>query len=394
MERGDNKTVLVIDDDLVVRDSIAAFLSELSYRVVVASDAREGMDAFHSSSPDLIICDLNLAGGSVLGFLKTIFSESSALPVIVLSNKEVLDDVVEAMKLGASDYLIKPVRELILLQLSINSSLKKALILKENEAYRKKLETINQELEYNLELFETDQQAGRLVQISMSPNPPKVIAGYKIDHRVVPSLYLSGDSIDYAETSKNSVLFYLADVSGHGSSSAFITILLRFRTEQMLREQNQSRFSKKLTPATILELLNKELIKAGLGKHITMFVGLLDRKDNTLTYSVAAHHPLPIIYQDGKASYITVEKSSFPVGLLAEAEYFEETINFEKASLTLCSDGILETLPQSSLEEKEKRILEVVEQSGGEFQAMRTAFDLKNLHDIPDDIAVMNISDL
>lgn len=394
MERGDNKTVLVIDDDLVVRDSIAAFLSELSYRVVVASDAREGMDAFHSSSPDLIICDLNLAGGSVLGFLKTIFSESSALPVIVLSNKEVLDDVVEAMKLGASDYLIKPVRELILLQLSINSSLKKALILKENEAYRKKLETINQELEYNLELFETDQQAGRLVQISMSPNPPKVIAGYKIDHRVVPSLYLSGDSIDYAETSKNSVLFYLADVSGHGSSSAFITILLRFRTEQMLREQNQSRFSKKLAPATILELLNKELIKAGLGKHITMFVGLLDRKDNTLTYSVAAHHPLPIIYQDGKANYITVEKSSFPVGLLAEAEYFEETINFEKASLTLCSDGILETLPQSSLEEKEKRILEVVEQSGGEFQAMRTAFDLKNLHDIPDDIAVMNISDL
>ena len=394
MERGDNKTVLVIDDDLVVRDSIAAFLSELSYRVVVASDTVEGMDAFHSSSPDLIICDLNLAGGSVLDFLKTIFSEASSQPVIVLSNKEVLDDVIEAMKLGASDYLIKPVTELILLQLSINSSLKKAQILKENEAYHKKLETINQELEYNLELFETDQQAGRLVQISMSPKPPQVIAGYEINHRIVPSLYLSGDSIDYAAISKNSVLFYLADVSGHGSSSAFITILLRFRTEQMLREQSSSRFVKKLTPAMIIRRLNKDLLEAGLDKHITMFVGLLNRKDNKLTYSVAAHHPLPVIYKEGQASFIEVERSSFPVGLLTEAEYFEETIPFEKASLTLCSDGILESLPQASLEEKEKRILEVVEQSGGQFQVMREAFGLKNLNNIPDDIAVMNISDL
>jgi phosphoserine phosphatase RsbU/P len=125
-----------------------------------------------------------------------------------------------------------------------------------------------------------------------------------------------------------------------------------------------------------------------------MFVGLLNRKDNKLTYSVAAHHPLPVIYKDGKASFIAVKKSSFPVGLLPEAKYFEESIPFDKASLTLCSDGILEALPQQTLAEKEKKIIEVVEQSGGEFQLIREAFDLKNLKNIPDDIAVMNISDL
>ena len=298
------------------------------------------------------------------------------------------------MEIGASDYLIKPVNELILLQLSINSSLKKAQIIKENEAYHKKLETINQELEYNLELLETDQQAGRLVQISMSPKPPQVIAGYDVNHRIVPSLYLSGDSIDYAAISKNKVLFYLADVSGHGSSSAFITILLRFRTQQMLREQSISRLVKKITPAMIISRLNRDLLKAGIDKHITMFVGLLNRKNNKLTYSVAAHHPLPVIYKEGQANFIEVDRSSFPVGLLAESEYFEQTISFEKASLTLFSDGILESLPQSSLEEKERKILKVVEQSKGEFQAIREAFDLKNLSDIPDDIAVMNISDL
>ena len=74
MEKGDNKTVLVIDDDLVVRDSIAAFLSELAYHVVVASDATVGLAAFHSASPDLIICDMNLSGDRALDFIKIIFS--------------------------------------------------------------------------------------------------------------------------------------------------------------------------------------------------------------------------------------------------------------------------------------------------------------------------------
>ncbi|MAM70772.1 MAG: fused response regulator/phosphatase [Gammaproteobacteria bacterium] len=394
MEKGDNSTVLLIDDDLVVRDGIANFLSELSYRVVVASDTKEGLEAFHSAAPDLIICDMNLAGGSMLDFLRTIFSQVASQAVIVLSDKEVLDDVVEAMKLGASDYLIKPVNELILLQLSINSSLKRAHIIKENEAYRKRLEDINHALENNLELFQADQQAGRHVQISMLPKPPQIIADYEFNHRVVPSLFLSGDLVDYKPLSKSKVMFYIADVSGHGSSSAFITILLRFRTEQLRREYIKGRFSGDFTPAAILKSLNKDLLDTALDKHITMFLGILDREQKTLTYSVAGHHPLPVVYKDGKASFIELTQKSFPVGLLPEAEYFEQTIPFEKCSLTLCSDGILESLPQTTLEDKEQRILQVVEQCGGEFQPIREAFGLKKLNNVPDDIAVMNVSDL
>ncbi len=110
-------------------------------------------------------------------------------------------------------------------------------------------------------------------------------------------------------------------------------------------------------PAEILTRLNKDLIDAGIDKHITMFVGFLNRKDNTLTYSIAAHHPLPVIYKDGKASFIELKNSSFPVGLLPEAEYFEEKIPFEKASLTLCSDGILEVLPSKAWQIKKKESL-------------------------------------
>ena len=68
----------------------------------------------------------------------------------------------------------------------------------------------------------------------MMPVPPQTIGCYHFNHRVFPSLYLSGDTVDYKVVSRHEVLFYIADVSGHGSSSAFITILLRFRIERVL----------------------------------------------------------------------------------------------------------------------------------------------------------------
>src|SRR5690606_18286978 len=145
--------------------------------------------------------------------------------------------------------------------------------------------------------------------------------------------------------SRHEVLFYIADVSGHGSSSAFITILLRFRIEQMRKEYLRGRFNGEFTPARILALLNRDLLQAGLEKHITLFMGLLDDSTNTLQYSVAGHQPLSLVYDHGSADFIPLERSSFPIGLLGEAEYFDETVTLaEDFALVLFSDGIFEAL--------------------------------------------------
>src|SRR5690554_5019473 len=308
-------TVLVIDDDPDVREAIASYLDGHGYRVVVAGSGEEGIDCFHSSCPDIILCDIDMPGMNGIEALKNILEHSPEQPVILLAPKGSYPFLIEAMRLGVSDYVIKPIADFEMLELSISNNLRRARLVAENNSYRRKLELINRELEERVEIFRHDQQAGRHVQMSILPESPLVICNYRFEHCIIPSLYLSGDSVDYKPISKNKVMFYIADVSGHGSSSAFITVLLRFRVEQMRREYVRGRFSWHFSPARILESLNRELLDSGLDKYITLFMGVLDQMRGTLSYSVAGHYPLPVLYMNGVARFLPVSGNTFPIGL-------------------------------------------------------------------------------
>jgi phosphoserine phosphatase RsbU/P len=394
MKNGENKVILVIDDDTVVRQSIASYLSNEGCRVVLAGNSKEGIESFQSSCPDLIICDINLPEASDgLETLKTIFEENALQPIIILSEVGNTEDVIRAMRLGVSDYLIKPLDDLEILGISIENSLKRAFMAEQNTRYRKNLEEINRELEERVEIFQMDQQAGRHVQLSMLPNPPQTINNFHFNHCVIPSLYLSGDSVDYQPISKRTVLFYIGDVSGHGSSSAFITVLLRFRIAQMRREYIRGRFTTDFSPAHILHELNKDLLDTALDKHITVCIGVLDNTNNCLEYSVAGHHPLPILYEKGKASFIDPGKSSFPIGLVEDAEYFNTRLELaEDFTLFLLSDGILEHLEGDSMADKEDKLLDAITKHQGDFDQVKKALNLHKDIKVPDDIAMLSVT--
>ena len=394
MKNGENTVILVIDDDTVIRQSIASYLSKEGYQVLLAGNSKEGIESFQSSCPALVVCDINRSDSSE-GFetLQTIFEENNTQPIIILSEVGGTEDVIRAMRLGVSDYLIKPLDDLEILGISIENSLKRASMAEQNARYRKNLEAINKVLEDRVEIFQMDQQAGRHVQMSMLPTPPQVINKFHFDHRVIPSLYLSGDSVDYQPISKKKVLFYIGDVSGHGSSSAFITVLLRFRIAQMRREYIRGRFAHEFTPAQILQEINNDLLDTGLDKHITVCIGILDNSNNCLEYSVAGHHPLPILYEKGKASFMNPGKSSFPIGLVSDAEYYDARVELaEDFSIFLFSDGILEHMDDGSMADKEERLLEVITQYKGDFNQVKTALDLHEDIKVPDDIAVLSVT--
>lgn len=389
----DNSTILVIEDDAAVRATITSVLRKLDYHVVLASDPETGLEHFHSSSPELVIYDIHIPESDNFGMLQKFFDLAPDLPVIVLAERGNTDDLINALRLGVSDYLILPLADAAMLELSISNTMRRAKLIEENSRIRKKLELINEELEQRIEIFQQDQQAGRHVQINMLPIPPKDLGGFHFNHKVIPSLYLSGDTVDYKPVSRHETLFYIADVSGHGSSSAFITILLRFRIEQMRWENLRGRFIGDFAPSTILGLLNRDLLDAGLDKHITVFMGILDSRNNTLRYSVAGHHPLPVLYQGGVAAPIPLSKSSFPVGLFDGATYFDESLELSKDfALTLFSDGILEFLKLPDMRSKEEHLRKVVEESKGDFVAVKDRLHLNKTISIPDDIAVMSVT--
>jgi DNA-binding NtrC family response regulator len=101
------KRVLLIDDEARVRTSLKMVL-ESSYDVLQAADAQEGLDVFRKEGPDLVLLDVILPGTDGLAVLQTLRSESRLTPVIMLTGTKSVKTAVDAMKLGAADYLSKP----------------------------------------------------------------------------------------------------------------------------------------------------------------------------------------------------------------------------------------------------------------------------------------------
>lgn len=384
-------TLLLIDDDEIVRASIAAYLEDSDFKILLADNGLQGMEVFERERPDLIICDLRMPQIDGLELIRRVNELDTPTPIIVVSGAGVMTDVVEALRLGAADYLIKPLEDLAVLEHSVRRALERVRLSQENERYRAKLEVANTELQASLQLLQEDQNAGRQVQINMLPVTPWECAGLNFAHEIIPSLYLSGDFVDYFRLDEYRVAFYLADVSGHGASSAFVTVLLKFMTTRLLYESKRKGALPEFKPSAVLDHMNRGLINCKLGKHVTMLGGVIDERNNSLTYSIGGHLPLPVLFSDGAGRYL--EGRGMPVGLFEEAEYVDVKIELPaRFSLTLLSDGIFDVLPGETLLEKEAALPGLVSKSGGTLAGLREVLGLAKLAEMPDDIALLVLS--
>ncbi len=386
----DHNKILVIDDDNIVRKSVVAYLEDSGFSILEAEDGRVGLNIYQREKPDLVICDLRMPNVDGISVLKAVSEDGADVPVIVVSGAGVMSDVVDALRLGASDYFIKPVADLELLEMAVRRSLEQSRLMRENRRYRLQLEQANRELQSNLTVLEQDQQAGRHIQLKMLPESPKNFGNCRFSHHIIPSLYLSGDFVEYFTVGSDHVTFFIADVSGHGASSAFVTVLLKNLAARLRSSYMHYDDQTILFPAQILQNANREMLALELGKHVTMFVGVLNFTENRLCYSIAGHLPAPILADREEACYLIGK--GFPVGLFEDVSFEEYTIAMpDEFSLTLLSDGILEILPNKSLAEKEAYLLEVFKGRILSLDEIKEELGLANVRDAPDDIAVMTL---
>src|ERR1700675_19394 len=109
------QTILVIDDDESLRDTIGVMLEQESFRAVLVADGRAGYEKSVLLKPDLILVDLRLPGMSGVEICKQLRAAHVATPIIVLSALGDEIDKVLLLEIGADDYLVKPfgTRELL-----------------------------------------------------------------------------------------------------------------------------------------------------------------------------------------------------------------------------------------------------------------------------------------
>ena len=156
-------TVLTIDDEEVIRRSFQAYLEDSGFRVLQAQNGRVGLDVFREHRPDIILVDLRMPEMDGLEVLATVVREAPEVPIIVVSGTGMIQDAIEALRLGAWDYVLKPVEDLGILEHSVRRALERTKLIRENKAYRENLENLvrrrTSELhDRTLQLEETNQR--------------------------------------------------------------------------------------------------------------------------------------------------------------------------------------------------------------------------------------------
>ncbi len=284
-------TVLVIEDEPIIRQAISDFLEDCDYRVIQAEHGRRGIELLRHNTPDVVLTDLRMpimGGKEVLAVLNEDFPET---PVIVVSGVGDISDAIDAVHLGAWDYIIKPVQDMEIISHAIERCLERARLIKENREYRESLEKAKI-------IFERDMRMAINVQKNYLPRKAPLTDEWEIAFEFQPMAGVSGDFYDFYEIDGKLVGVSLFDVSGHGIASGLVTMIAKsivFRGFMNMWNESLN---------LVMERINLDLINEidAMDNYLT---GVLLRfSGNSVEYVNAAHPPILWRHADGTVEQV------------------------------------------------------------------------------------------
>lgn len=309
--------------------------------------------------------------------------------VVIALDRVGTDQIASFFRLGAADVLAPDASGPDFSQ-TLEQVEKLAHTRQQVSQYSAELEKTNHELQESLRLLKQDQLAGLEVQKSLMPESPLAFGDYEISHSITPSLYLSGDFVGYNFVLDRYLLFYFADVSGHGASSAFVTVLLRFMIGRVIRRHMLEKDYVALAqaPEGLVEYINNQLLATGLGKHLTIVAGSLDTETRQLRYVVGAQQPQPILITNGVARFLPGKGK--PAGIFEDASWVVEQVELpERFALVLLSDGVYDLVPDKEIVDKEQTLLRYLSTSSSNIDQLKEAIFIDYIEDPQDDISVL-----
>jgi DNA-binding NtrC family response regulator len=131
--------LLIIDDEVDFRESIAMYFLDAGCTVFEASNGREGVEVFHRERPDLVFTDLRMPIMDGFEVISALTASSPQTPIVVISGIGLVKEVIHAMRLGARDYLIKPILDMDALQLVLTRALRENSLMQEIDSLKEKI---------------------------------------------------------------------------------------------------------------------------------------------------------------------------------------------------------------------------------------------------------------
>lgn len=344
-------------------------LNQLRFSVLPARDMKVVMNLCEHTVPEVVIV-------GQLAQAETVTTEHPRIPVVLASQAPLEHGLLlAALRTGVSDVWELPMSDDELADRLAAIWFRRTAVASDAE---RQLSSLVAELEL-------DQRAGRYIQLGMLPPNPMAIDGFRLQHHILPSLILSGDFVDYFRITDRHFAFYVADVSGHGASSAFVTVLLKNFSRRLRREFRPSMLTE---PGEILEWINRELLEQKIDKHVALILGVGDLGSREIRIVNGGHYPPAIITRAGASEF--VEQRGKPVGLFDEVRYQAEVVSLEPGEkLVMFSDGVMDVLDVDGLAAKEQRLLNAANE-GGNVEEMWSLLNMDfNVGSRPDDMTCL-----
>ena len=338
---------LVVDDEPVTRLLVKRALESLGCTPVL--EAVDGIAAQEvlRAHPEvaLVLTDIMMPRMDGLELLRWGRQAVPDAMWIVLSGLETFDSAVAAIRLGAFDFLPKSPRAEEM-GVAVRNALERRQLLAERERLHRELQRKVRELEETSAVLRRDLERAEVIQRALLPRSPPPMEGYCIQALYRPGQHVGGDLYDVVRLDERHLAFYLADATGHGVTSAMLSVLFKQRLVLLDPATDLP-----LAPAEVLAAVNRAICEAHAapGLFLTAVFGLLDTSDASLTLASAGHPPV-LHARDGRPPRL-VRRTGPALGLAPDAQFLQERLQLLAGDrILLYTDGLLPSGSERDLE--------------------------------------------
>ncbi len=314
--------ILIVEDSKENQVLLQTLCNNAGLRSDVANNGKEALELLEKRSYSLFIVDLMMPIMNGRTFITELMKRDPESVVIVQTAQDSSSIIIDIMKLGVFDYIIKPIDTD-----QFNISLNKAL------EYRRLKDFENRQTKE----FQSDMLKIRELQVKLLPDLTK-LEGFDTAFSILPVENLSGDFLDGYMVDDHTYQIVLCDVSGHGIASSYIGIEIRsiFRTLSLERH----------VPSKLIEKANIQLVIDSSSEYFfaTVVVVQVNIRTGEILLSSGGHLP-SLLYSSEKKGCSSIKSRGPLIGIMKNGVYEDIRLTMSSGdSLLLYTDGITESM--------------------------------------------------
>jgi len=313
--------VLIADDQPQILEALQLLLKGCGFSTEAVTHPARVLRALEAASFDAVLLDLNYARDTTAGqegleLVSQIRSMDKLLPVVVMTAWGSVDQAVEAMRRGASDFVQKPWENRQLLE-RLQTQMSRAQAQRRAQSRR-----------------DDEVREAREIQDNLLPKQLPEVADYEMAAMTRPLRFVGGDYYNVVRLSPRHTMLCIADVAGKGMPAALLVSSFQAALHPLIGQR--------LAPCELCQRLNRILCDlTPVGKFISFFYAVLDSQDKRLTYCNAGHNPPLLIRADGRSTELNA--AGAVLGQFPDWRYEQSEVQIRSGdTLLLFTDGLVE----------------------------------------------------